>query len=199
MKTPLAHHVWLPLVVLVVVHLASADDQTGVAKPQQGKFTFRGQMVHPLAVREFLPWLSDGVPAILSLDLAGVHGSDRYHNKYKSTDNSASVSISESGAPDVTFSYSVVGKCRDDVFVLRTTENGGGTGWFTSLLVVRLSDKTTKALDGSVRTQSILSLIGSFDLGDRDDGAIEVNGDQIVVGASRNRKQAVKLNVPENK
>jgi hypothetical protein len=157
------------------------------------QFAYRGKPIHPLAIRELLPWLSDRLPGPVAIDVAGTYDSNRYSGRYTTAkDGTVSIDLSPEGgsaAPDGPtagyFKYRRLGVLANGIQVLRTWENAGGPGLFNSLLLVRCIVDDEYRGDGSRRYRLVIWQVGECTLGDRYSGLIEVQrqSNRIRIGA----------------
>jgi hypothetical protein len=156
-------------------------------------FAYRGKPIHPLAIRELLPWLSDRLPGPVAVDVAGTYDSNRYFGHYTTAkDGTVSIDLradAGSSAPDGPtagyFKYRRLGVLANGIQVLRTWENAGGSGLFNSLLLVRCVVEDAYTGDGSRRYRLVLWQVGECTLGDRYSGTVEVRpqSNRIRIGA----------------
>jgi hypothetical protein len=150
-------------------------------------FRFRGAPINPRAVSDLLPWLSDTEPGPIALD---VEGSTADTNRYW-----ADISTIDAGPwagailatwqprleQDITYSsaYQWLGHLDNGLHVLRIWQNTGGRGYFTYVLVVRFS--TDREYDHRDRERLVITRVGQAVLGDRDDRAITLEGNTVVI------------------
>ena len=70
--------------------------------------------------------------------------------------------------------------------MLETQLCAGGTGIFEDLLMVRLNRDCVRE-DNSVRERLVMTRVGSFTLGDRDNGEITMDKNRVIIRHSRYR------------
>ena len=136
-------------------------------------FTYKGKPIHALAVKELLVWLSDSLdqPGPVAIDLQGTYDTNRYYGDYKKEkDGSATVGLEHEGY----FSYQRLGSLKDNLQVLETWENGGGSGVFTHLLLVKFNIDYEYTENGSRRYRLVMQRLGEIPLSDRYDGKIVI-------------------------
>jgi len=99
-------------------------------------FTFRSLPINPRVLMQFIPWISDSRPSIMSIDLLSAnHGTNQFGD-------SDALKKREDGSVDVDFErgkigYKWIGKLNNNVHLLKFYESGGGSGVFSSLIFVK--------------------------------------------------------------
>lgn len=146
-------------------------------------FTYKGEPIHPFLLQEFTNPMSDNrPPMVTTMDVAAAFGSNKYFEDVKRRDDWVFAERKELiGAPTYeSFTYRWLGKTASGVHVLETGSSGGGSGVFMDLMFVRFSegeimwgDKTSKQL--------LMTIMGTYQLGDRYQGGIEVLADKVLV------------------
>jgi hypothetical protein len=151
-------------------------------KEAREHFTFLGEPINPLAVHDLSPLLSDALPGPVAIDLAGTYHTNRYFGK-STRDKEGRVSMdlktthestAENGANEGFVGYKRLGVLANGIQVLRIWSNGGGSGIFESLLLVRCEMDYEYREDGSRRYRVLLLRAGECGLGDRFAGSIKV-------------------------
>ena|ERR1051326_780489 len=165
------------------------DNQRRLSKDEELKeatqrFTFRGKPTNPLAIRDLLSLLTDEYPGPVAIAMEGTT-EIRYFGGLTAkpkTDGSIWTNLEDGGY----FGYQRLGVLANGIQVLKTWESGGGSGIFTSLLLVsfRIDEEYTE--DGS-RSQLVLVRRGEIGLGDRYDGEVQVSANSIMVGADKRK------------
>ena len=159
-------------------------------RPALEGFRYEGEPIHPKLVEEFESWLSDNrPPSTVVVDVAAAFGTNEYSDVVESL--ASGLVRYASGAE--WYGYEHLGQMTDGTHVLRTASSGGGSGIFQNLLFVRLREDETRTPEGESYARMLMEVVGRFVLGDRDDGTVEVQGDRVVVGASRHRALATTL------
>jgi hypothetical protein len=152
-------------------------------------FTYRGEPINPLAVKELLSWISDSLPGPVAVDLAGTWQSNRYYGQaQRRPDGSVHIDMKTTspspaaGADAGWFEYRRVGTLASGVHVLETWDNGGGSGVFTSLLFVKFVVDQEQT-SGARRQRLVMMRLGEEPLGDRYGGAVRARGNTVEIGA----------------
>ncbi len=158
-------------------------------------FRYRGKPIPPPAVAELVGILADPLPTLTSIDLEGWLRSNRAVNVAAEREGWIEADIVEDGKKAGYNMYRREGTLPGDVHVLQTVDNGGGTGAFKHLLLVRFEFDDAYE-DGATRRRISMKRVGGFSLGDRDDGKVEVRDDKIIIGPSRYRPEQVVVTVP---
>ena len=150
-----------------------------------GGLVLNGEPIHPMSVAPLLSDLANEDARIAAVDLEGSSrtGSHRL---------APSVCGGTVAAPDGLggyIAYQHLGATPKGLHVLVTSVSGGGSGVFRNVIWVRLQhDQVQK--EGVSRPRTMLVLVGSFALGDRDDGSVKLEGTRLIVGRSRYRDSA---------
>jgi hypothetical protein len=128
--------------------------------------------------------ISDSGNQVLSISLLDSQRSNRYFCENLSV-SSEGFSISNHVEKE-TFTYKLIGKTKKGVFVILTSEWGGGSGVFYDLLLVRV--KRGVALEKIDHKNQItkdplivLEKLGSFGLGDRSNPQVSIRDNTIEV------------------
>jgi hypothetical protein len=164
----------------------------GSPQNPDAKFGFHDKPIHPLLVKQFEPWISDARPPItVEVNLTAAWDSNEYAAGFK-TDSNGVVSINlPEGA---NYAYRHLGKLRDGIHVLRTSESGGGSGVFEAILFVRFRTALAYLADGVKQgKQTFLQVVRRYPLGDRDGAEVVVRQDHVIVGKSRYRPEPLVL------
>jgi hypothetical protein len=208
---------WLcrSIVTLAVFSLAArvtpaAPDVQDQLKEADDTFTFGGEPINPLAVKDLLAATTDRYPGPVAVDLASTHaylvkmpiapfrevvtGPNRYFGTYrKADDGTVSIDLKTTRRDEGWFSYKRIGRLTNGLHVLETSENGGGNGTWRSLLLVKFAvdfeygpDYDANRFDRVVgRDRLVMMRVGAFGLDDSD-GAITVRGDTVEISADSN-------------
>jgi len=169
---------------LAMTGAATTLQSHGATRSALDGFQYQGDPIHPMLVEEFEGWLADdGPPVTVTVDVAAAFGTNEYSEPVET--NAAGLVQYSSGAG--WYGYQHVGQMSDGTHVLRTASNGGGSGIFMTLLFVRLEEDEVRDPTGLRHARVLMTVSGRFALGDRDDGTVRVDGDRVVVGASRYR------------
>jgi hypothetical protein len=206
---------WLcrSIVTLAVLSLAvrvtpAAPDVQDQLKEADDTFTFGGEPVNPLAVKDLLSVITDRYPGPVAVDLASTHAyrvkipvapyreivkdTNRYFGTYgKADDGTITIDLKTTMRDEGRFSYKRIGRLTNGLHVLETSENGGGSGTWRSLLLVKFAvdfeygpDYDANRFDRVVRRDRLVMMrVGAFGLDDSD-GAIAVRGDRVEISAN---------------
>jgi hypothetical protein len=147
-------------------------------------FQFRGRPIHPACVMQLGTELSDSFPAVGAVDVAGCTDTRQHLAVFTVRDGWIRMDLKDGGW----FAYRHLGVSSGGTHVLQTQSSGGGTGLFEDLLLIRFHRDRVRE-NGKVRDRLLITSVGSFTLGDRDDGEITFGGNKVILGHSRYRKQ----------
>ena len=164
----------------------------GSPENPDAEFRFHGKPIHPLLVKQFEPWISDARPPItVEVNLTAAWDSNEYAAGFQTASNGVvSIDLPERAS----YAYRHLGRLRDGIHVLRTSESGGGSGAFEAILFVRFRTSLAYLADGVKQGQQIfLHVVRRYPLGDRDEAEVVVKQDHVIVGKSRYRADPVVL------
>ena len=137
--------VTLALLMSLMTLMSCADTVQPLLKEVDTTFKINGKPIHPKLVQEFEPWLSDGLPLTISVDVLAAQGTNEYfESNIEEEDGRYTYSASERAS----YSYKWLGRLNNGLHVIRTADWGGGSGVFSSLLFVKF--ERGKGLDGSL-------------------------------------------------
>ncbi|HLK91961.1 MAG TPA: lysozyme inhibitor LprI family protein [Polyangia bacterium] len=182
--------------------LAALERLAPAGKTATYSFT-KAPFVSPKIINDLSTGVADQGDQVLAIDLSDSEESNRYagdvkvvktgnRNPYVATREEPVEGDSE---PPPEFGYRFVGRTASGIDVLFTSESGGGSGVFESLMLVRVSEETGAPSitpdSGPRQTMTfrgkrlVIRKLGEIGLGDRWDGELGVRGDEISIGADR--------------
>jgi hypothetical protein len=176
---------------VVLANVATAEPG-GVAYPVTRLFTGSAPL-HPFLIEPLVEDVSDSRPAVPAVD---VDGTGREMEGAKLEIANGMITANREAGGWVAYRY--LGETNGGLHVLAILVNTGGSGVFEDLVVVKLvSDRVLT--DGVWRSRRMLLLVASMTLGDRDDGAIRIDGNRVVVSKSRYRiaDTVIDLSMPD--
>jgi hypothetical protein len=172
----------------------SAADQSPAAQQALQEalrdFTCQGQPIHPALIHLFDGLEADDGPVIVAVDVHEARDSNQFFTPVLRNGPDIYCDLPDTNPPEH-FQYRRLGALADGTQVLITSWNGGGSGNFENLLLVRFQLEAYRRPEGQRDWRLILREIEDFPLGDRDDGAITIESDRVIVGPSRYRAQPV--------
>ncbi len=171
-------------IILMMMPFVGAQRPTSRPADGHESFQFRDRPIHPACVMTLGTELADGLPAVGAVDVEGCTESQQHPAEFAVRDGWISIELKDGGA----FSYRHLGVSPGGTHVLETHNFGGGTGVFEDLLLVRVHRDRVRQ-DDKIRDRLLMTSVGSFVLGDRDDGVIRLDGNRLIVGRSRYRKR----------
>lgn len=187
------------------VQITLQDDRVAISK-HAGllKYTFTQEpFIDPEILDEMAGWLSDHLPCYAAVDLEGAMKSDRFHDgklkinygDIEPDDINAFIdSILAPPSPIVSkhkereyTGYRYIGMSPSGVHVVKHFASGGGSGIFSSVLLIVFETQYYLINEASEQRNAILmKVIGSISLGDRYSGEIALKGKNLVIEANRN-------------
>jgi hypothetical protein len=153
-------------------------------------FTCAGEPIHPALIHLFDGLEADDGPVIVAVDVHEARDSNQFFTPVLRNGPDIYCDLPDTNPPEH-FHYERLGALADGTQVLKTSWNGGGSGDFENLLLVRFQLEVYRRPEGQRDWRLILREIEDFPLGDRDDGAITIQPDRVIVGRSRYRTQPV--------
>lgn len=173
----------------------SVDAATGDSRRLESHgFTYADSPIHPAAVMELSGVLADPLPKTAAIDLEGFTRSNAVSGSVVSEKDRTVWLHDEERCGTGCFGYRTLGCSPTGTWVLWTVSNGGGTGYFENLLLVRLERDVVTTNTGR-RNRIVLRSVGEYGLGDRDDGGVRFEGNQVFIGKSRYRDADVVLTI----
>ena len=156
------------------------------------KFTYQHKPIHPGLLEEFESSIADsGEPTTISVDIAAKHGNEYFDDDVSVKDGVVFLKKADGSY----FCYKWLGKLNNDLHVLDVGDSGGGSGVFGNLLFVRFSI-SEGYYKGDEYKRLLMTVVGTYGLGDRDDGKVTVLTDRVVIGKSKYREKEVVLKFP---
>jgi len=171
------------------------------------KFTYNGKPIHPFILREFSNWLSDNrPPMITTVDVSAASDTNKYmDSEIEKRDNWLFAKTEEMDG-DVrlyeSFGYHWIGRLANGVHVLETGSSGGGSGFFMDLMFVEFSEGEI-FWENKKEKQLLMTIVGTYSLGDRYEGDIKINGNKVLIPASADQRgggsndKDIELSFPE--
>ena len=162
------------------------------------KFFFEKEpYIHPKIIEDLTTWLSDGGEQVVAINLLESMNTNRYSGDLKKRGKGSPYIFYERteecqkseclfGPPS--FGYQFIGKSASGIYVLLTNFSGGGSGQFRNLLLVSLEKDKGLSYDEKNnvlrldRERWIIKKLDEIVLGDRYDGKITVNGNELRIG-----------------
>ncbi len=177
----------IALLLLVGVNINAYADSG--FKEVDNYFTFKGKPIHPFLLEKFSNWISDyRPPIIVAVDVVAAFETNEYQNEIvKKLENGwwfaergEDVSNYES------FEYKWHGKMANGIHVVEVGSNGGGSGTFMDLIFLKVSEGSISWEDKQEK-QVVLTIVKTFNLGDRYDGEVKVFPNKVLIKQSKNQ------------
>ncbi|WP_089728083.1 hypothetical protein [Candidatus Thiosymbion oneisti] len=147
--------------------------------------------IHPKIVQDLTTWLSDEGDQIIAIGLLDSQESNRYFGEVRVRKINGQHPYVYIQVAEEEFGYRYVGMTESGLYILYTSDWGGGSGVFKSLLFVTFEyDKGIQVnWDESIinwdRDRLLIRKHGEITLGDRWDGELRVEGDRLFIGKDR--------------
>ena len=171
----------------------SSDDFDTIKFCLEKHLFYQKNPLHPEILSDLLPFYSDSGDIIVSINLTDAFDSNQYCCEDFSTelnDGRASVRLdypNENGF----LIYSYLGATDNGAMVIKIWQNGGGSGVFSSLLIIKVKKRLGANFDlynseGVYfdKQQVVIEKLLSIALGDRQETSIKINGNSISVNDS---------------
>ena len=151
-------------------------------------FSIYGEPIHPKIIQTLNTWLSDAGDQIVSINLSESQGSNRFccSDDIKVRDNF--IYYKEDRA---VFGYQYIGKTESGIHVLYISDSGGGSGVFTSIMLVTLISDHGVVFDEehsiikANKQRLLIKKLGEVVLGDRWSGNLTIDGDNLIIGKDK--------------
>jgi hypothetical protein len=172
----------------------------GSAIPAGLPYSFtREPFINPKIIEDISTALSDEGDQVVAINLTESQESNRYSETIISRWQDSEHPFvgykgekSEYDSRPPAFSYQYIGTIDSNIYVLRTSDGGGGSGIFENLILVTIEKdyglgsyfgdnnyKDTISLD---HERTLIKKIGEIPLGDRFQGELQVKGNKIFIG-----------------
>ena len=154
---------------------------------------YKKNPLHPEILSDLLPLYSDSGDIIISINLTDAFDSNQYcceDFKTKLNDGKASVRLDYPNEKGFLI-YSYLGVTDNGALVIKIMQNGGGSGVFSSLLIIKVKKRLGANFDlynseGVYfdKQQIVIEKLLSIALGDRQKTSIKINGNSISINDS---------------
>lgn len=171
--------------IAVCCAVGSVDGKTIVGRANEP--------AHPLLIGIFSDWVNDNAAYIHGVDLDAPPSPEIVNTTPRVLENGWIEAEIPDTQPRARFGYKILGELENGVIVVMTQYDGGGSGRFQELLLLRVY-RSEPVLIGSGERR-ILERIGSAVLGDRDSGKISIGPDSVTIGHSQHRSEEIILRV----
>jgi len=173
-----------------------AIEPKGNLAEADASFTYKSKPIDPKLVQKFSSWESDSPkPKVITVDVAAAFDTNEYSGEVRL--QGASVCFdTEDGNQQKDggfFCYEHLGKLKNELHVLKISDNGGGSGVFQELFFVKFAKGEGYTEDGEKYERLLMSIVRQYTLGDRDDGKIKVLNDRVIVDRSKYRDKDVTI------
>jgi hypothetical protein len=160
------------------VRLATVD----VVSEARDKLTFGAQPIHPRLVQQLLGGLADAHPVTMAVDVAAAAKSGDFLDEDVKSEGRGIFYETGKDAEWQRFEYRKLGTLANGTVVILTLDSGGGSGIFENLLFLKFEVGAPGV--GEKYPQLVMRSVGQFPLGDRDERAVKVRKNRVIVAAS---------------
>jgi hypothetical protein len=158
----------------------------------QTYFLINGKLVNPMIIKDLTPQVEvDDQPPVVSIDLLADGGRYSYRKedlKIEKRGENLFVEVPwPLESPYQRFSYEILGKTANGIFVLKVIEAGiieagGGSGQISQLLFVRIrEDKGYDDTFSLNRKRLLVEALGRYQLGDRIISTVAIDGNSLLI------------------
>jgi hypothetical protein len=144
-------------------------------------FTFAGQPIHPAVVHLFDTDISGDNPDIIAIDVREAQESNLAASPVTILNGAVAATSPDPDVP-LRCEYERLGVLADGTQVVKTEWNGGGSGVFEHLLLLRFEIDGWHHYDGTLDWRLVLRVVTFLPLGDHDEGVITVEPNRVIVG-----------------
>jgi len=199
MNFPLRSWFLLPVLLALTGCKTTAEPDLTTPSSELRCHFDKAPFINPRIVQDLTTWISDTGDQVIGINIEAGQTSNRYFADTKSRTitgqnpfiytETRTVELGETNI--ATFGYRLVGKTSSGIYVLETSDSGGGSGSFRSLMLVKLESDVgikvewEKGVVGLGKRRVVIKKLGEFALGDRWDAELRVVGDSIEVGGDR--------------
>ena len=150
-------------ILLLITTTIYADSQAG--------FTFKNEPINPACVAMFNSGMAD-LPYIKSINMnVCQHSNAAYQKTLQATDGSYYFNVNDKDDSEGQYSYKVIGKSANGIYVLSTQASGGGTMVASDLLLLRLNENLeyvfNRVSNPQINNITVLRMLGYVNGGDR--------------------------------
>ena len=163
---PLLPFIGLSFLLLFTIPAFSQGWIDDMYKEANEKFYCQGKPINPKIIDEFNGLFSDASPIIITVDLAAGNHSNKYFEDSTVSDTYILYGIDKDGIDQGSFYYQYLGKTANNIHVVKTSENGGGSGQFEFLLFFSFKIKKASLAGITQDDQLLMTLEGVAGLGD---------------------------------
>ncbi len=188
---------FLLIPIIAVLMVVGCRTESTNLKELNESFTFRGKPVQPRAIEDLTTWISDKHPGPVAIDMEGTDDSNRYYGDVEQQDGTTGFHRPSTGKEvfdGAGFFYRHVGRLPNGVHVLKTIDNGGGSGVFESVLLVKFVNEIVYDDSGRGCRRVVMKQMGEIPLGDRVNAQVKVIGNKIQWTAEGQAPQEIRLN-----
>ena len=172
----------LPIAKAVAQDASQASAAALVAEVRRS-FTIDGKPIPPEIFRDFGDGdMADSGAIWVTIDAAAAIGSNLYYDEIKQ--DGSTVSQTKRGPNNIYLEktdYSFCGTTDNGLIVILASYNGGGSGIFETLHIVDVAAARSIDINGEVYQRINLTNVRSVILGDRWDGDIKINKNDIAI------------------
>ena len=147
------------------------DDST-IESLANKNFSYLGVPINPMIVREFLPWVSDKYPSIMSIDIGASQFSNKYFSGHQPSYGKDGYFIFHDTDDGSTFGYKWLGLLANGIHVIKVFEDTTGSAVFSHVVLVSFQLKSIQT--PSARTQLLMLNEGVIGIGDRTPSKIKL-------------------------
>ena len=187
---------FLPIPMIAVLMVVGCRTKSTDLKELNESFTFRGKPVQPRAIEDLTTWISDKHPGPVAIDMEGTDDSNRFYGDIWQRDGMVGFNRPEPDSvfEEGMFGYRHVGQLKNRCHVLNTVSNGGGSGYFESVLLVKFVNEIVYDDSGRGCRRVVMKQMGEIPLGDRVNAQVKVIGNKIQWTAEGQSPHEIRLN-----
>lgn len=169
---------------------ATTKDFDQTLECAQKYFVMNGRPINPMIIKDFGSWISDSGDQVVEINLLDSQTSNKYfcsHYEAQKQGKYFSVEVFPASKEEYSFRYHIEGMTSNGIFVLQTSQwGGGGTMVDNRLLFVRIlkgvgfGDVENDKLSLNHK-RILIEKLGEFPLGDRVYATVKIEGNTLFI------------------
>lgn len=182
-------YIFKSIIIFIFLSLLSIQVHAEDDNKYEYKYSFWKKLyIHPKIIQDLSTWLSDGGDQVVAINLSDSQNSNRYFGEIKVQNIAGEMPYIFVEGKKESFGYQYIGKTNSGIYILYTSDWGGGSGIFKSLMLVTIEKDLGISFDENKnsiqmnRQRIVIKKLGEIVLGDRYKGKLKVKGNTLLIG-----------------